>query len=759
MRNILYRIVLILLSIAAFSCTQKEVDEYGYLSVSVSEEIDADIVVKSEAEGEGTESDGGEDAGPEVIYSVKVVDSEGNVDAEVADHRTITETTPVSLLMGRYDVIASNGEEGSGFNSPRWGGENSVRIWAEQQASVDITCTMKKVMFSVSFPEDDEFKSKFPSYSLSVRAGESEDADVLVFSNSPKEGEGSFSDVAYFEVPSDRKIIYTLYVTNAYGVQYSSAGQVEQVSAAEHYHFEFSLGEKEEINGALVMNITVDGEFKETVVHQMNLNFDKTYMPSYGHNDEFDPDAEGIVYPLGNDITKRFTFSAPRGIKSLIISHLDYNLLQEGLPQVIDFVGISDEDNQRMVNMGVVASISEDNLSAEIDITDFVKNLHISPDNEPYEMSVTVIDKYDRYARCDFRFAIVSDIQAETGSVFSWSSWAILKGRYFSKTPPAGMTFQYKKVDDADWTEIDPSLVVIDQQTMTYSYLLNHLDLNTNYLFRSTSDKDKVDQKVAAEVPFSTVGSQNAIYNMSFDDWTSVDGVMYPASSLDEAHYVWDTANKAAQVVSKTPTDKESGIVISGNAAKLKSVTAFGVLAAGNIYTGKFGNIDGVGAVLYWGHKFDSRPLAMRGWYRYEPVNIDIASDNYSHLKGQPDFCQIQIFLAKWTNQFEINTKKGQFVDLSNNNTTIIAHGQIVTQDNTTDNAGNRNGYVQFTIPLEYRSLEQPTYVVVSGAASRYGDYFTGGEGSTLYLDEFELIYDPEELTDEEFEQVFGRIR
>ena len=136
-------------------------------------------------------------------------------------------------------------------------------------------------------------------------------------------------------------------------------------------------------------------------------------MPSYGHNDEFDPDAEGIVYPLGNDITKRFTFSAPRGIKSLIISHLDYNLLQEGLPQVIDFVGISDEDNQRMVNMGVVASISEDNLSAEIDITNFVKNLHISPDNEPYVMSVTVIDKYDRYARCDFRFAIVSDIQAD----------------------------------------------------------------------------------------------------------------------------------------------------------------------------------------------------------------------------------------------------------------------------------------------------------------------------------------------------------
>ena len=40
------------------------------------------------------------------------------------------------------------------------------------------------------------------------------------------------------------------------------------------------------------------------------------------------------------------------------------------------------------------------------------------------------------------------------------------------------------------------------------------------------------------------------------------------------------------------------------------------------------------------------------------------------------------------------------------------------------------------------------------GAASRYGDYFTGGKGSVLLLDEFELIYDPAELTEAEREQI-----
>jgi hypothetical protein len=49
--------------------------------------------------------------------------------------------------------------------------------------------------------------------------------------------------------------------------------------------------------------------------------------------------------------------------------------------------------------------------------------------------------------------------------------------------------------------------------------------------------------------------------------------------------------------------------------------------------------------------------------------------------------------------------------------------------------------------------------VVVSAAASRYGDYFTGGLGSTLYLDELEFIYDPDQLTPEQYDIVMRGIR
>ena len=48
----------------------------------------------------------------------------------------------------------------------------------------------------------------------------------------------------------------------------------------------------------------------------------------------------------------------------------------------------------------------------------------------------------------------------------------------------------------------------------------------------------------------------------------------------------------------------------------------------------------------------------------------------------------------------------------------------------------------EYTIRLDYRDYRKPKYLVIVATASKYGDYFTGGEGSTLYLDEMELTYD-----------------
>ena len=98
-----------------------------------------------------------------------------------------------------------------------------------------------------------------------------------------------------------------------------------------------------------------------------------------------------------------------------------------------------------------------------------------------------------------------------------------------------------------------------------------------------------------------------------------------------------------------------------------------------------------------------------------------------------------------------INTSKKKFVDFENDEH-IIAHGSLTSADND-------SGYVKFTLPLVYRNNRTPKYIVIVAAASRYGDYFTGAVGSVLKVDEFELVYGSEELTDEEFAEVFSRMK
>ena len=49
---------------------------------------------------------------------------------------------------------------------------------------------------------------------------------------------------------------------------------------------------------------------------------------------------------------------------------------------------------------------------------------------------------------------------------------------------------------------------------------------------------------------------------------------------------------------------------------------------------------------------------------------------------------------------------------------------------------------IQANIPLVYRDLtRKPTHILVVFSASKYGDYFHGGKGSLLYVDDFSLVY------------------
>lgn len=312
-------------------------------------------------------------------------------------------------------------------------------------------------------------------------------------------------------------------------------------------------------------------------------------------------------------------------------------------------------------------------------------------------------------------------------SVNAWTYSAGLSGVSNGAGEPA---FEYKKSADSDWTRFD----AVSVSGTDVTAVLTGLEPSTSYVARFTNGTENSD-----ELTFTTGPAENLV-NLNFDSWS--DGDKYPNA---EGMNVWDSANSSGAAITTSPSTD----AVKGYAARLESVSAFGMLAAGNIFTGSFVGLAGLGAELDWGTPFTGRPVAVRGYYKYSPKVIDKVKDPYKDMMGKMDQCQILVFLADWDTPFRVNTNNKQFVDLEND-PGIIALGQINSSDINDD-------YVSFTLPLVYRSNTRiPKYIVVAGASSRYGDYFTGGRGSVLLIDEFELIYDPAELTADEYAKAFS---
>ena len=321
--------------------------------------------------------------------------------------------------------------------------------------------------------------------------------------------------------------------------------------------------------------------------------------------------------------------------------------------------------------------------------------------------------------------------QIETGisSVNPWAFSAGVKGVTDGNGTPV---VEYRKSSEAEWNTWDD--VAVDGTEVTA--IVTGLEADTEYVVRISNGTVSSD-----DVIFRT-DTPVQLPNMSFDDWSKDN--KYPNASGSD---VWDSANSSGAAVTTSPSTD----AVEGYAARLESVSAFGMLAAGNIFTGKFVKLAGMGAELDWGVPFESRPLALRGWYKYSPATINKVKDPYKDQMGKSDQCQILAFLTDWDSPFRVNTNTKTFVDLDND-PGIIALGQFNTSESSAD-------YIEITIPLVYRSNDRmPGYIVIAGASSRFGDYFTGGIGSVLYLDQFELIYDPAELTEDEYEKVFSKV-
>lgn len=289
---------------------------------------------------------------------------------------------------------------------------------------------------------------------------------------------------------------------------------------------------------------------------------------------------------------------------------------------------------------------------------------------------------------------------------------------------------EYKEATASEWIPLESEV----NGTIVTAFV-DQLSHGTNYLARVVNDGT-----VSEEFPFVTE-TPDQLENMSFDDWHQGDPGGYTWYPMPEgAGKLWGTANSGVNMMNAVNSTRPEDVFVAkagGRAVRMESVYVFGKFAAGNIYTGEF--IKAVlspapGAELDWGVPFTSRPYSLKGYYAYSPKVIDYASGIHADKMGTMDKAQILVFLTDWDAPFRVATSTLTFVDLEND-PNIIALGTIETDVDT------KGQYVEFECVLEYRDTRKPKYIVAVACSSLYGDYFTGGKGSVMYVDEWEFIY------------------
>lgn len=295
------------------------------------------------------------------------------------------------------------------------------------------------------------------------------------------------------------------------------------------------------------------------------------------------------------------------------------------------------------------------------------------------------------------------------------------------KTP----TIEYKEKAASTWVTLSESSVVV--KGTTFSATIDGLKAGTTYIYRVS-----VDGNAGTETECTTA-AELTLTNGSFEDWHQVGKVWNPWPL--NATSFWDTGNKGATTLGESntiPTDETS--TGTGKAAKLESkfvgVGSIGKFAAGNMFSGAYVRTDGTNGVLSFGRPFISYPTSLKFHYKYTSALINKCNDmDYEYLKNRSDSCVVYIALTDWAEPYEIRTKKSERKLFDINDKHIIAYGEFVSGKSVSE-------YVEQEIKLKYRYQRVPKYILVVASASKYGDYFTGGDGSTLWLDDFELVYE-----------------
>lgn len=338
--------------------------------------------------------------------------------------------------------------------------------------------------------------------------------------------------------------------------------------------------------------------------------------------------------------------------------------------------------------------------------------------------------KVEDYGRTE-DWTIYAELTQSTVTTVRADAWTNVAWVYGQAQEGRDNYIEYRKASDAQWIRVPDDWLTTDGGS--FHARLIHLESLTDYVARAVSD-----QEYGAEIKFTT-GVNIQPPNSSFDNWWLDGKIWCPWAEGGEKY--WDTGNKGATTLGSSNTvptdDTPSG---TGRAAKLETkfvgIGIIGKLAAGNIFAGEYVRTDGTNGILSFGRPFEQCPTKLRGYMQYHSAPISSTTSGFENLKNRPDTCIIWVALIDSDEPFEIRTNPNNRHLFDPDASDVIAYGKI-------ESGSDIPSYQPFEFELSYKATDRrPKYMLIVASASKYGDYFTGGNGSVLCIDDFELLYD-----------------
>jgi len=321
---------------------------------------------------------------------------------------------------------------------------------------------------------------------------------------------------------------------------------------------------------------------------------------------------------------------------------------------------------------------------------------------------------------------------------------------------PSKIRFAYSK-DGSTWTTVGS----VRTSEGSYQAKLTGLAPSTEYSYKLVIDgTDMGDAK-----SFTTEAAP-AVPNGSFENVSLASSgasyyVFYDPSSSDpySKDMWWGSGNGTSDVsgsasmgiVITVPDDSDK--VDGSRSVCCQSKSIIGMLAAGNLFSGKFMGLVGTsGGRVAFGRPWTARPTALKCWVKYSTSTINIIKSTPSGVsvsKSDYDMGMVRVALGTWNYRTYGGSKESPVLVNTTDASTIIDYTKDPStiafgEEKFVGNASNStNVWREITIPIQYYDENTyPTHIIISCASSYYGDYFTGSDSSKLWIDKMEFVYE-----------------